>query len=72
MSNKVWAGNMLNDVIVSEASFIARAAVWIAYYPLMHALSDVLDRYERMIHKRYEPVEFREPPEGWTRATVVE
>lgn len=52
--NKVRAGNMLNEIISSETSFVARVAVWIAYYPLMRALAATLDRFERTISKRYE------------------
>jgi hypothetical protein len=57
MTTKVRAGNMLNTLIVGDAPFLARAAIWIAYYPLMHALAQELERFERTISKRYEPID---------------
>ena len=72
MTTTVRAGNMLNEVIAGDAPIVARAVIWIAYYPLMHALAKTLDRFERGIRKQYEPIEFEEPPPGWVRATRIE
>lgn len=54
--NKVRAGNMLNKIIDSDAPFLARVAVWIGYYPLMYALAEQLDRFERSIRQQCEDV----------------
>jgi len=61
---------MLNELIVSNAPFKARAAVWIAYYPLMAALSKALDRFERTISQRYEsvaPFAVGHELDGWSK-----
>ena len=71
MANNVRAGNMLNSIITSNERLYVRAAVWIAYYPLVIALTKLLDRFERTIEKRYEPIEKDEPP-GWQQADRVE
>jgi hypothetical protein len=72
MTTTVRAGNMLNEIIASDAPLVARVAVWIAYYPLMHALAKVLDRFERNIRKGYEPVEQLPAQPGWERSIRVE
>lgn len=73
MTTTVWAGNMLNKIIAaSDVPFVARVAVWIAYYSLMPALAKELDRFERSIRKQYEPIEFIKPEPGWVRATKIE
>lgn len=72
MTNVVRAGNMLNRLIVSQEPFVARVAIWVAYYPLMRALGRELERFERTIEKRYEPVESEPPPEGWVQSTAIE